>query len=176
MAELSTLARPYAKAVFEMARDDKSYADWSETLETLSALMDNDELKAAVSHPAVSSAQSAELIVACGKFEGKAANLVSLMAENNRLELAVHVAQQYETLRAEAEGYIDVAVTSAANMTDEQQQKLTSALKTKLNREIRVSVDVDSTLIGGAIIRAGDLVIDGSVRTKLSKLSASLAS
>lgn len=175
MAELSTLARPYAKAAFELARDDNALADWSTTLAALSELMVNDELRAAVTSPRLLAKDVADLVIACGKFEGKAANFVALLAENNRLNLSSFIAARYEELRAAEEGYVDVTITAAQALTEAQSDSLSAALKQRLQREVRVSTAIDETLIGGAVVRAGDLVIDGSVRTKLQKLAASLA-
>lgn len=181
MAELRTLARPYAEAVFELAQAGDSLPAWSEALDTVAAIVSNEDVAALVGNPGVDDRQLAEAIVAIagealsGVADGQAENLVRLLAENGRLRLAPEIAAQYAALRAEAENRVDVEVRTAAELGDAQREALASALEKRLARQVSLSCTIDEGLIGGAVIRAGDLVIDGSVRAQLARLSQSLA-
>jgi F-type H+-transporting ATPase subunit delta len=127
--------------------------------------------------PRMSPAQRADLVlgIAEGHIDDGARNLVRLMAENGRLAVLPDVAHRYEALRAEAEGTIDAWVTSAAELDEGQRERLSASLKRRLEREIRLHCEVDPSLIGGAVIRAGDLVIDGSLKGRLERLTSRLA-
>jgi len=181
MAELRTLARPYAEAIFELAQAGDSLPAWSEALDTVAAIVSNEDVAALVGNPGVDDRQLAEAIVAIagealsGVGGDQAENLVRLLAENRRLRLAPEIAAQYAALRAEAENRVDVEVRTAAELGDTQREALASALEKRLARQVSLSCTIDEALIGGAVIRAGDLVIDGSVRAQLARLSQSLA-
>jgi F-type H+-transporting ATPase subunit delta len=113
----------------------------------------------------------------CGdKFDAQARNFISVVAENGRLDLLPEIAAQFELYKAEQEKSVDVEVTSAFALSTEQQDKLAKVLNARLSREVRLHVTEDATLIGGVVIRAGDLVIDGSVRGKIAKLAEALKS
>ena len=164
MAELSTLARPYAKAVFELARDEGKLADWSALLKGLAAAVRDKQVAAAIGHPAVGRGQLAEVLVqAMGKATEQAKNLLRLLSEYDRLKLAPMIAEQFETLRAEHERRVDVEIVSAAPVDAAQQKALMDAVKKKLDRDVKVEWRTDPSLIAGAQIRAGDTVIDGSI-------------
>lgn len=174
MAE-TTLVRPYAKAVFEMAEEASSLAAWSTTLETLSEVVTQPSVQLLIGSPAVGQAQVAEAVIdCCGGLDAAASNLVRLLSENDKLSLATELRVQFEVLRAEAERVVDVEVTSAIALSDKQLTKIVDGVKARLGREVRVTTAVDAVLLGGAIVRAGDLVIDGSVRTKLESLNSTL--
>jgi len=176
MSELSTAARPYAKAVFEMAHADGDLQGWSETLSSLSAVVSNDDMRALLESPATTAADRADAVSkVCGDALGdKAQNFVKLLAENDRLGLLPEVAGQFETLRSEAEGTIEADVRTAMALTEEQAAKIAEALGKRLERTVKINSVVDESLLGGAIIQAGDLVIDGSIRGKLEKLGQAL--
>jgi F-type H+-transporting ATPase subunit delta len=178
MAELSTLARPYAKAAFQAAVDAGELQAWSDMLVTISGVVQNEEIVKVLSSPSLTGQQQAQtLIDVCGdKLSTSGQNLVSVLAENKRISLFPHILEQFEHLKAELEKAIDVEIISAFEVSDESKQKLTDALKAKLAKDVRVTTSVDSTLVGGAIIRAGDLVIDGTVRGKLAKLASAMNS
>ena len=113
----------------------------------------------------------------CGdKFDAQAQNFIHIVSENGRLVLLPEIAEQFELYKAEQEKSVDVEVTSAFALSDEQQDKLAKVLSARLSREVRLHAVEDSSLIGGVVIRAGDLVIDGSVRGKLAKLAEALKS
>lgn len=176
MAELSTLARPYAKAVFELAQAGDRLADWSSILRGVADAVADPAVAMAIGHPAIGKAQlAAALTDAVGSLIGaEGSNLLSLLVENNRLQLAPAIASEYEALRAEAESVIDVDITFAAPMSEAQTKALTDAIAARLNRRLKVSTRVDEALIGGAVIRAGDLVIDGSTVGELERLRLQL--
>lgn len=181
MAELRTLARPYAEAIFELARASDELASWSEALDTLAAIAANDDVARLVGNPGVRDADLADAIVAIagealsGPGAGKAENLVRLLAENDRLGLLPEIAAQYAHLRAEAENRVDVEVRTAQELGDSQREALAQALEKRLARQVSLSYVLDEDLIGGAVVRAGDLVIDGSVRAQLARLVQNLA-
>lgn len=177
MSDLTTAARPYARAVFELARDTGSFAEWSDRLQLLSAVVLDPQMNAILDAPSLGAVQRAELILkVCGDKVGEpGANLVRLMAENGRLKLMAEVTALYEVLRAKAEGKVEAQVISAQPLTAEQQAAIAASLSKRLGSEVSLSVDVDAELLGGAIIRANDLVIDGSVRGRLNKLASQLA-
>ncbi len=178
MAELSTLARPYAKAAFQAAVDAGEVKAWSDMLVTTSEVVQNEDMGKVLSHPAFTGEQQAQtLIDVCGdKLNAAGKNLVSVLAENKRLPLLPQILEQFEHLKAELEKAVDVEIISAFEVSDESKQKLTDALKAKLAKDVRVTTIVDETLVGGAIIRAGDMVIDGTVRGKLTKLAEAMNS
>lgn len=176
MAEISTLARPYAKAVFELARDEGKLAEWSALLAGVAAAVSDKQVAAAIGHPAVGRGQLADVLVQAmgGKATDQAKNLVRLLAEYDRLKLAPGIAAQFEALRAEHERRIDVEIVSAAPVDAAQQQALVAAVKKKLNRDVNVEWKTDPTLIAGARIRAGDTVIDGSISGELARMRQAL--
>lgn len=177
MSDLTTAARPYARAVFELARDTSAFGEWSDRLQLLSAVILDPQMRAILDAPNLGAEQRSELILkVCGDQVGEpGANLVRLMAQNGRLKLMAEVTALYEVLRAEAEGTVDAQVVSAQPLTDEQQAAIAASLSKRLGREVSLTVEIDEELLGGAIIRANDLVIDGSVRGRLNKLARQLA-
>lgn len=177
MADLSTLARPYAKAAFELARESGKLKEWGEALNSLAAAVKSPQLAGLIGHPALFKADLAE-VLAKGLDAGlgaEGASLVKLLVENKRLIAAPFIAEQYEALRAEAESRADVEITSAAPVPPRQQEQLADAVAKRLSRDVVVSWKTDESLVAGAVIRAGDLVIDGSVKGELEKLRTALA-
>jgi len=176
MAEKSTIARPYAQAVFELAQATGNYKTWSETLQAIDLIVANQDMQGLIGNTSVSKAQVAELIIeVAGKLPEQAQNLIKLLAENRRLGVMAEIVEQYEVLKAEAEKTVDAEVVSAVEMSAAQQAGIAAKLKAKLGREVSLKVSVDESLMGGAIIKAGDMVIDGSVSGQLNKLSVELA-
>lgn len=178
MAELSTLARPYAKAAFELAQDAHKFQEWGEALNALAAAVKSPELAGLIGHPALFKDDLADVLAkTLGDTLGaEGAALVKLLVENKRLPITPFIAEQYEALRAEAEARVDVEITSAVEVSEAQQQQLATAVGNRLERRVVVSWKTDETLVAGAVIRAGDLVIDGSVKGELEKLRTALAS
>ena len=175
MAELSTLARPYAKAAFDIAKE-QSLDEWSAMLQTLSALVSDQTMKAALHQPMLSSEDKAGLIidVAGETFTNDGKNFVRLLAENHKLGIATAISEQFEAYKYEAEGSLQADVFSAKPIDDARQKKLVKALTKRFDKTVTLNIQIQEDLIGGAIIRAGDLVIDGSVIGRLSQLEQSL--
>ena len=176
MADLTTIARPYAKAVFQQARRDKALEKWSEQLALLVAVTEDPLMQTFLDSPDVDAGEKCQAVLDVGgeKLGAEAGNFVRLLAENRRLDALSSIATVYEDFRAEAEQSIEAEVVSARALTKEQEKRLITALKKRLDRDVTIKCTVDKNLIGGAVIRAGDLVIDGCVPTKLNQLAASL--
>ncbi len=177
MAEKTTVARPYAQAVFDLAHSKGALSDWSDTLQLAVAVIADPRVQRMISHPRVRKEQIQSLVLDVGGagFSAKAQNFIKVLIENRRLDLLPEIAAQYELYRAEAERTLAAEVVSAFPVNNEQQAKIIAALKKRLGRDITLSCTVDETLLGGAIIRAGDLVIDGSITGQLTKLTSALA-
>ncbi|MFZ6047896.1 F0F1 ATP synthase subunit delta [Pseudomonas sp. CR3202] len=178
MAELTTLARPYAKAAFEYAQAHQQLAAWSAMLGLAAEVSQDDAMQSVLKAPRLTSAEKANsfIEVVGDKLDAQARNFVHVLSENGRLVLLPEIAEQFELYKAEQEKSVDVEVTSAFALSDEQQDKLAKVLSARLSREVRLHAVEDSSLIGGVVIRAGDLVIDGSVRGKIAKLAEALKS
>jgi F-type H+-transporting ATPase subunit delta len=176
VAEAATLARPYAKAAFETARDAKLLAAWSESLQVAAALVGDARIVDLLDNPKLSEDE------VVGFFDGFKTgadgmhwlNFIRLLAENKRLSLLPEIAARFELLRADYENEVDVLVTSAVPLSDAQKAKLADSLKTRLRRDVRITTALDPGLLGGALIRAGDLVIDGSIKGRLQRLTSDL--
>ena len=178
MAELSTLARPYAKAAFEYAVEAGDLQGWSDSLGTASSVAKQSTVDQLLSSPSSTSAeQAAALTGICGESLSSAGkNFICILSENRRLKLLPQIAHQFEIMKANQERAIEVDVASAQPLDEEQQEKLTEALSKKLERKVNMQVSLDKSLLGGAVIRAGDTVIDGSIRGRLTKLAESFNS
>lgn len=176
MAELSTMARPYAKAVFEYAAGAGDLENWSNVLALLAAVVTEEKVQVFLSSPATTQEQQASAVTSlCGEeLSPQQANLISVLAENRRLPLLPDISVQFEALKSSREKSIQIEVISAGDLSAEQQQKLAAALSARLERQVSMEVKVDKNLIGGAVVRAGDTVIDGSVRGRLNKLAEAL--
>lgn len=176
MAELTTVARPYAKAAFQFAVEAKQLAEWASFLELAAAVVNDSTVAEKLSDPKATAEQRAELVSKiCGdEISGQEKNYITLLAKNDRLFALPEIATLYEALKAEQEKTVDVNVTSAFELTEAQQEKIAAALKSKLGRDVNISSTVDNDLIGGVVIRAGDMVIDGSVKGKLAKLAEAI--
>lgn len=178
MAELSTLARPYAKAAFNTALDNNQLDQWSTILSTLAAISEQETIRGLIANPALSAGDKARALkgVAGDVLDEGTGNLLDVLAENRRLTLLSEINEQFEALKAEHEKSADVLVTSAFSLSDSQQKTLTEKLTTKFGRKVSLTVNVDESLIGGVVIKSGDLVIDDSVRGKLAKLAEAMNS
>ena len=176
MAELATIARPYANAVFALAKRDSALNEWSQMLRVLAATTQHEKVRVLLESPELPATSKAfRLAEVCGgELDDRGKKFLQALADNDRLSLVGEIAEQYEILRAEAEKTLDVEVVAAFELTDAQGQQLKEALRAKFEKEISLESSVDSSLIGGAIIRAGDVVIDGSVRGRLKKLTERL--
>jgi F-type H+-transporting ATPase subunit delta len=176
MAEKLTIARPYAQAAFLFAKDSQALGAWSEMLELLAVLAADPSMAGLIDSPRLTEMQRANLFIDIGgeHLDDKGRNFIRLLAENRRLALLPEIAALYEVQRREAEKTVRAELVSAFPVSDTHKAAVTEALKKRLGREIELDCSTDSALLGGAIIRAGDLVIDGSVRGKLERLGGTL--
>ncbi len=172
MLNRTTLARPYARAAFEAARDADALPRWSDALALASEISGTEELHYLSGHPRVGGDRLLALITDIGKdeFDESFTNFLKVVITNGRLALMPEIAVQYEAYRRDAEQRIKVEVISARPMGDEESDELAERLKARFGRDVDMHVEVDESLIGGAVIRAGDKVIDGSVRGRLEQL------
>ncbi len=177
MAESITIARPYAKAAFEAAKDKEALAEWSEMLTYASAVAADENMIDILDHPALTSEKKAEIFAeVCGdKLSDQGKNFVTVLAENDRITLIPDIAELFEVFKSQLEHSIDVEIESAFELGSEQQDKLAQALSAKLDRKVVVSSTTNQELIGGAIVRTKDLVIDASVRGKIAKLAEAIS-
>ena len=177
MAEYSTVARPYAQAVFELAREQDRLAQWSEMLQLLAMVVTDRNVRQLIGNPRVDKTQLMGLIVdVCGtRLDDNAKNFLAVLLENGRLNLLPYIAEQYEAYRAEEEKVVQAEMISAFPVSAEQQKKIAAALKARLGREVSLECKTDQSLVGGAVIRAGDMVIDGSVTGHLHRFANALS-
>jgi F-type H+-transporting ATPase subunit delta len=176
MAELATIARPYANAVFDLAKRDSSLEQWSRMLAVLDATAADDTVALLMNSPDLpSNAKAYRLAELCGdELDDRGKKFVQSLADHDRLPLIAEVREQFEVLRAEEQKSLEVEVATAYDLSDAESERLKDALNRKFAKEISIETRVDESLIGGAVIRAGDMVIDGSVRGKLQKLAETL--
>ena len=179
MAELTTLARPYAKAVFDAAQDQNAVDQWDQALAFAAQVAADQEVKKILANPGLTEQRKAELFVET--LEGESLpeglrNFLLILAENKRLALLPTIAMLFHELAAEDQRTIDVELIAPFELEDAETDKLVTALKTRLGRNVQVSTSVDESLIGGVLVRAGDTVIDGSVRGRLNRLAEQLNS
>lgn len=176
MIEPTTLARPYARAAFEHARAAGDLAAWQAALSELAAITAEPKVAAAMRDPNQTAAQRAATLSALAgdAAPSAVANLLSIMADNGRLSLLPEVAMLFDQLKQAVESTVAVHVTSAYPLSDTETQQLADTMQEKLARSITLTSETDPSLLGGALIRADDLVIDGSVRGRLNKLAGTL--
>ncbi len=186
MSEHGQIARPYAQAAFELAQEAGELPAWAAMLSLAASIVSSPDVNRLLFMPGTDLARLAlGIAAACrdrlgqqgplaGGDDAPAANFLRLLAANGRLSSLPDIAERFARLKAEAENTIDVEVTTAAPVTEAQQAAIAGALKARFGRDIRLSVELDDTLIGGARIRVGDRIIDGSVRARLEKLASAL--
>lgn len=178
MAELSTLARPYAKAAFEYALDKNGLDQWSSQLATVAAVAADEGMNVVLSNPSLTAVQQAQTLSdVCGEaVSAEVRNFIAILASNKRLALLPEISALFAQYKANQEKTVDVEVVSAFDLADSARDRLAEVLGRKLERQVNVRTSTDSNLLGGVLIRAGDLVIDGSVRGKLDKLAEAMNS
>lgn len=176
MSDLITVARPYAKAAFEAAQASDSVQQWSQALQFLTTLVSHEDMVKVLESPQLDAASKAGLMIeiAGDQLSQQQKNFINLLAENGRLSLINEIAELFEIFKAEAESTIEATVTSAFPLSDAQKLKITQSLKSKLGCDVSLVTETDASLIGGVVIRAGDLVIDGSAHAKLGSLAYAL--
>ncbi len=176
MSELATLARPYAAAVFKRSIQTGTIEKWSKSLAFMSAVLKDKEISAIVANPKVSRERLSTLMldICQGQVDEEGENFLKLLVQNNRLTLAPTIALQFEALKAESEGYVDVEVATAYAFSPEEKKSFTSTLEKTLSKKVHMNVTVDKSLIGGVLVRAGDRVIDGSIKGQLQHMQKTL--
>ena len=182
MADLGTLARPYAKALFDVANAARKLGAWSDALGIAAEVVGDAKAKAFLANPGLSEEQRAGFVEVIAQDTAGGAlwrsnegrNLLRLLAENDRLAALPEIAAQFNALKAQAENKVKVTLVSATPVDAAVADQVTAALKRKLGREVELTLQVDDKILGGAIIRADDMVIDGSVRTRLQRLAETL--
>lgn len=183
MADYGTIARPYAKAIFEIASAANELAGWSAALAAAAGVMRDGAARAYLARPQLSARERAQFVAGtCAAIAGAGTwasaagrNLLQLLGDNDRLAALPELALQFERLKTEAESKVKATLVSASAVDPAQAAKVTQALERKLGRKVELVLEVDPTLLGGAIVRAEDRVIDGSVRSRLERLAATLA-
>lgn len=179
MSDFETAARPYARAIFELASEDGKLQAWQDKLELAAVIVADDGVHALLHRPAMIPGELAGLFQSVMQGAGAAPdadfdNLLSLLAENGRLAALPAIAMQFETLKHEAEGTIEVRIRSAQELTDEQQQRIAASMAKRLGKKVTITTEIDESLIAGAVVTAGDLVIDGSASGQMQKLTIAL--
>ena len=179
MSEFETAARPYARALFELASEEKKLQQWQDNLQQAAVIACDPGMLAIFEQPAILASEVAELflsVTAAAGLEADAdfSNLIRLLAENDRLVTLPTINLQFATLKQEAEGKIEVTVRSARELSAEQQDKIASSMAKRLGKEVSITTEIDASLIAGAIVSAGDLVIDGSASGQMQKLTIAL--
>ena len=185
MADNNTVARPYAQAAFEVAQENNALAELSESFAAAKELLGDGQVVEFLTTPSLTDEQRLEFlqglfakvvgegsVFAGGSLHGT--NFFKLLLENGRVAALPEIADQFEALKAKVENTVDAVITSAAPLSEEQQQAMARSLQEKLGRDVRVTTEIDENLIGGAVIRAGDVVIDGSLRARLTGLANAL--
>ena len=176
MAEKTTIARPYAQAVFDIAGEHEALGRWSEMLALAAAVAADEEMARLIDNPRLRKQQVLELFLEiCGEgLDPVGQNFIRVLSGNGRLALLPEIAELYEQARAEAEGTLEAEVVSAKPLGAQQQKNIAAALSERLGRKVSLKCTVDESLLGGAVIRAGDLIIDGSAVAKLQRLGLEL--
>lgn len=176
MAEKTTIARPYAQATLALAKEQNALQQWSDMLQFAAAVAADEEMAALIASPKLSSEQTAALFldICDDKLNEYGKNMIRVLAENDRLDILAEITELFEIERAQSEGTVEAKVISAVELNDAQKSGITESLKKRLGRDVTLNCSVDASIVGGAIIRAGDVVIDGSVTGKLEKLATAL--
>jgi F-type H+-transporting ATPase subunit delta len=176
VAERATIARPYAKAAFEYARQANAFAAWSAGLAITAEIVSDQRVEEITDSPRWTGPDLSRFIadVAGAKLDQGMRNFIAILAENHRLLLLPEILVQFEALRAAVENTIDVDVVSAVALDEAQAARLTDALTRRFKRKVRMQNSVDAALLGGAVVRAGDMVIDGSLKGRLERLATEL--
>jgi len=185
MADSNTIARPYAEALFELARAGGNLDGWSTSINVASDVMADGRVAKFLANPSLTDERRLDFLTGLFRKAGgdssvlagddrQGRNFLKLLLEYRRIAVLPEIAEHFDALKAEVENTVDVTVTSATTLNEAQKQAIAEALKVRLGREVRLDAALDENLIGGAIIRAGDIVIDGSLRSRLQSLSNAL--
>ena len=177
MSDLTTIARPYAKAAFDFAVESQQLEQWSEMLVFAAEVANNEQIHELITS-SLSAEQLAEIFIGvCGEqFDEHGQNLIKVMAENGRLRAIPDVCAEFHVLKKDYESKVDVEVISATELSEQQKTDIINKLEQRLERKVLLNCSIDETLLAGVVIRAGDLVIDNSARGRLNRLSDALQS
>lgn len=178
MAELVTIARPYAEAVFRLAKDSNAFDEWSRMLQMAAAVAQDAQMVALIADPKVTSVDISRVFLGvCGTELTEAGkNFVKVLIENNRLSVLSQIASLYEALKREHQNEVEAVISSAFPLDDAQVHALVAGLEKRFGHKVKATTQVDAGLIGGARIAVGDVVIDGSVSGQLQKMASALKS
>ncbi len=176
MAELVTIGRPYAEAIFALAKEGDELSKWSDMLTLLVTVLDDPRIQAAIANPKVTKADIESLILAvCGEqVDANARNFIQLLVENGRLSAVAEIRRLFDLLKSEDEGIVEAQISSAFPLDGQELEKIVSLLSKRYQKNISPTVDVDSDLIGGITVQVGDKVWDASVRGRLQEMAAAL--
>lgn len=177
MSELTTAARPYAKAVFEIAESTGSLDVWSEQLALMASIVSAEGSAELLNSPKISASQKVETFdqVASGKLNDQSLNLLKSLGENNRFALLPDMSSLFEGLKSESQGEVEGELIAAAKVSQEQESAIITALEKRLGRKVKLVTKIDDSLLGGAVIRIGDLVIDGSLQGRFQTMKSNLS-
>ncbi|MGL4830732.1 MAG: F0F1 ATP synthase subunit delta [Vibrio sp.] len=177
MSDLTTIARPYAKAAFDFAVEKQQLDHWNQMLAFAAEVAKNEQMHELLTSSGSANKLAEIFIAVCGEqLDGHGQNLIKVMAENGRLLAVPALYEHFAVLKQEHEKKVDVEVISATELSEQQRSEMSSKLEQRLERKVQLNCSVDETLLGGVIIRAGDLVIDNSARGRLKRLSDALQS
>ena len=177
MSEFVTVARPYAKAAFDFAVEHQSLDRWQDMLAFAAEVAKNEQMAELLSGALAPETLAESFIAICGdQLDANGQNLIRVMAENGRLKVLPDVLEQFIQLRAALEATVEVEVTSASALSDEQLAKISAAMEKRLSRKVKLNCKIDKSVMAGVIIRSGDTIIDGSVRGRLERLADVLQS
>jgi F-type H+-transporting ATPase subunit delta len=183
MADNNTVARPYAQAAFELAHESDGLVAWSDALDVAGQLLADGQVAVYLGDPAFNNQQRLEFLTGLfdkagakvlGGKDKRGTNFLKLLLEYRRIAALPEIAAHFEALKADVENIVDVTVTSASAISKQQQDTIAKALRKRLGRDVNIATKIDENLIGGAVIRAGDVVIDGSLRARLEGLATAL--
>jgi len=175
MSELTTIARPYAKAAFDYAIENKAVAEWQGMLLFAGEVAKNESMQAYLSGSMAAETVSELFNNVCGEqLDQYGQNLIKVLAENGRLQALPDISDLFNEFKADYDKEIDVDVTSAVELDSKQQADISASLEKRLARKVKLNCNVDPALVAGVLIKAGDIVIDGSVRSKLDRLADAL--
>jgi len=176
MTDFTTAARPYANAVYDIANQTSALDSWGDALANLATLVSDVQMSELLNNPEMGKQQKGDMLIQVlgDKLDEQQQNLVKLMAENGRLSIMPDVRDQFEVARAKAENKVEAEVVSAFELTAQQTDELVNTLKNKLGCDVTLTTTVDESLIGGVVIKAGDTIIDASMKSQLDSLALSL--
>lgn len=176
MAELSTVARPYAEAIIKLAVERDAIDAWSGDLMFLTEVMQNANIASLIANPNVDNQTLTKVLLdICSEHSADVKNLLRILVDNKRLSIVPHIAVEYERLKAEQQNILKVDLVSGYEVSPEQQQELQTVLKQRFGKQIQMNIKIDASIIGGWVIRAGDKVIDASVKGRLQQLATELS-